>query len=475
MGSTESPTLTRSQLYELIWTTPRRRLAQQYGLSDVGLSKLCRRHDVPQPPRGYWAKLAVGKAPPRARLPHPERDPPIDLRSLTAAESARREKYQRDRDERKAWAERLEPVAVPERMNRPHPLVKATQAFFAAIPGQLKRDARRSGLPYYQPREAPPSDNGRYWCLDGSALPIKVSPAQADRALRILDVLLKRLEASGFAASIRKPDPRASPRDVRLRVSRNKEACAIELVEGYSRIRLTDEELAQLRKTDPYASPGAQANGRLTFTVTGIDFGGSLSWRDSPSIPLEDRLADIIATVIDLNPQQAALREQKRRDDEARERREAEERRQKALADQRDDEFRAVLGEARIARELASLNGYLDRLEAEFPQAGDPQRLWFKTMRTLARLLDPFEDRVIAIEDLGMAGAQPLEWLRQIDDAKGFLTALIDENPFNAKSTGAGYWHRYHLVRNGGDSQEGKEQVQQQQSDGIALPPLGGI
>jgi len=87
----------------------------------------------------------------------------------------------------------------------------------------------------------------------------------------------------------------------------------IELVEGYSRIRLTDEELAQLRKTDPYASPGAQANGRLTLTVTGIDFGGSLSWRDSPSIPLEDRLADIIATVIDLNPRQAALREQKRR------------------------------------------------------------------------------------------------------------------------------------------------------------------
>jgi len=144
MSSTESPTLTRSQLYELIWTTPRNRLAQQYGLSDVGLSKLCRRHDVPQPPRGYWAKLAVGKVPPRARLLHPERDPPIDLRALTAAESLRREKYQRDRDERKAWAERLEPVAVPERMNRPHPLVKATQAFFAAIPGQLKRDARRS-------------------------------------------------------------------------------------------------------------------------------------------------------------------------------------------------------------------------------------------------------------------------------------------------------------------------------------------
>jgi hypothetical protein len=46
-----------------------RTLAERYGLSDVGLAKICRAADIPTPPRGYWAKKAAGKAPPRPRLP----------------------------------------------------------------------------------------------------------------------------------------------------------------------------------------------------------------------------------------------------------------------------------------------------------------------------------------------------------------------------------------------------------------------
>jgi hypothetical protein len=53
--------LTRERLYEEVWRTPMRSLAHRVGCSDRGLSKLCDRHRIPVPPRGYWAKLAVGK------------------------------------------------------------------------------------------------------------------------------------------------------------------------------------------------------------------------------------------------------------------------------------------------------------------------------------------------------------------------------------------------------------------------------
>ena len=62
--------LTRAELYEQVWTTPMRRLASQYGLSDVGLAKICKKLDIPRPPVGYWAKKEVGKAPPRPKLPN---------------------------------------------------------------------------------------------------------------------------------------------------------------------------------------------------------------------------------------------------------------------------------------------------------------------------------------------------------------------------------------------------------------------
>ena len=61
--------LSRQQLYEQVWSVSASRLATEFGLSDVGLAKLCKRHDIPRPPRGYWAKKEVGKAPAQTPLP----------------------------------------------------------------------------------------------------------------------------------------------------------------------------------------------------------------------------------------------------------------------------------------------------------------------------------------------------------------------------------------------------------------------
>ena len=58
--------LSRSQIYEMIWSKPIQQVAPTLGLSDVGLAKLCKRYDIPRPPRGYWAKLQHGQAPPKA-------------------------------------------------------------------------------------------------------------------------------------------------------------------------------------------------------------------------------------------------------------------------------------------------------------------------------------------------------------------------------------------------------------------------
>ena len=54
---------------ERVWSTPMQSLASGYGLSDVGLAKVCRKHNVPRPPRGHWAKLAHCKPVERPGLP----------------------------------------------------------------------------------------------------------------------------------------------------------------------------------------------------------------------------------------------------------------------------------------------------------------------------------------------------------------------------------------------------------------------
>lgn len=60
---------TRRQLYVLVWATPSHSLSVQYDISDVGLAKICRRANVPTPPRGYWAKRETGIPVGHPRLP----------------------------------------------------------------------------------------------------------------------------------------------------------------------------------------------------------------------------------------------------------------------------------------------------------------------------------------------------------------------------------------------------------------------
>lgn len=62
-------TVSRQDLYELVWSKPMIELAKDFGLSDVALAKRCRRLGVPVPGRGYWARIAAGQTPRRPDLP----------------------------------------------------------------------------------------------------------------------------------------------------------------------------------------------------------------------------------------------------------------------------------------------------------------------------------------------------------------------------------------------------------------------
>lgn len=48
----EHKEFTRSELYDLAWSIPMTKLAKQFGLSDVGLRKICTKHQIPTPPLG---------------------------------------------------------------------------------------------------------------------------------------------------------------------------------------------------------------------------------------------------------------------------------------------------------------------------------------------------------------------------------------------------------------------------------------
>ena len=48
----ETHRLSRQDLYELVWARPVTQIAKEFGLSDVALHKICKKHRIPVPARG---------------------------------------------------------------------------------------------------------------------------------------------------------------------------------------------------------------------------------------------------------------------------------------------------------------------------------------------------------------------------------------------------------------------------------------
>jgi len=168
-------TLTRQDLYELVWSKPLVELAKDFGLSDVALAKRCRKLAIPVPGRGYWARVAAGQAPRQPPLKKRE-DQPLDYSALSF--NAPREPSENQNSQPPGTAEE---VALRERIvalraspgtdhNPASPAVKRTAVL-------LKRPWRRE-ITWGRGEKSGPVTR-----IDTSCL-------VADRALRIADLLL---------------------------------------------------------------------------------------------------------------------------------------------------------------------------------------------------------------------------------------------------------------------------------------------
>ncbi len=68
-GQMSQETWNREELYERVWNKPVVKVAEEYGVSDVAIAKVCRKLSVPIPGRGYWAKKEHGHTVTRKPLP----------------------------------------------------------------------------------------------------------------------------------------------------------------------------------------------------------------------------------------------------------------------------------------------------------------------------------------------------------------------------------------------------------------------
>lgn len=361
----DSIKLTREELYQKVWTTPATRLAREFGISDVALGKICRRMEIPKPPPGHWRKIETGHRPEIPPLPAPDEDTPAEVRIPPHFQSE--QLALNDPQVSEELAAELLPenrIVVAESLADPHPLI-----------ARMLRPPEKRG-------PAGGADDGD----ERDSLPdIEVSDGSLDRALRIMDAILKAVEARGYQVKVSRDywgmATRVYCTDVDAEVH-------ISLSERYSQVEreLTPAE----RKKPPYLIDNrliTVPSGKLIFRMKGrrVD---TKWWNDKKLDPLEDRLNEVVAGIItkleSLRLEEMAKKEaEQRRLDEQRRREE-----ERARRDKLHKDVAAWRGSEDIRAYLRAYEEQLLRRRGEVTP-GSEEDLWLRWARHYADSLDP--------------------------------------------------------------------------------------
>jgi len=316
-----STSITRKLLYQRVWSEPMRQLAKEFGISDVGLAKVCRKHKIPCPPRGYWAKKLAGQTPRQVPLPDPEADHPIEIHRSDAGGV-----LSKGLEEEVA---RLDGSSISIEL-RDH--LRGAHSLIAQAREQFQIAERTSEGILVLPQDA--------------ALELRVSKGQLRRALLLMDAVLRALEHHGHQV-LRGPQVTLLGIAVRFNIVEEMETLREE--EDHA----DDDEYYTFRHSRFRAK--RVPSGRLAFKITDAGRywlqGCRQTWRDTPKRLLETCLDQVIAGLMAVAARIKQHEEESRRKEEAR--REAEKRHQE-LAEQR------ALKRAAIQAERARLDALLE-------------------------------------------------------------------------------------------------------------------
>lgn len=378
MEKTEKP-VDRETLYNEVWTEPVTVVAPRYGLSDVGLAKICRALAIPLPSRGYWAKVKAGRVMGRVPLPKLITPGPVPtgLVKLPAEKAAVRQAARQSA----AKIRKETPPLLPPEESQPsaaHPLVRAT----------AKRLKQRDGWPQDTLLRSAPKE----------VLHLSVTRDSLERALGITDALIKALLQRGFDVEI------DGERGVtRLKCIETGTALEFALTEYVRRTRheiTPAEERARKRYRErsrwdsSISFPHVPMYDYTPTCVLTIQIGRwpSRNWKDTPKTQLEKRLGEVVGGIVALAQETHA--------------KEVEEARRKAahrlaveryefLTKRRADEIERVKEvEARASdwERAKRLRAFADAVEAQARLAGElsPEYVeWLAWTRAKADWLDP--------------------------------------------------------------------------------------
>jgi hypothetical protein len=334
----DSATLSRAELYALIWAQPLKVVAERFGTSGARLGQICDAHNIPRPDQGHWLRLELGKP---VRV-HPLPTVPTDHADVvTISPRSRRTKPEESGTASASGTTRSSALEVPARLARPHPLVAG---WIAARERQVREKEN-----VYDSR------------LKRHVKPVPHT-AMERRRLLVADTVFKAVEKRGVSVSIGERlvllmtlGTERIEFQIRYRLKRGRRS----LTADELRWRGADAQTwkCELNETDS-----------LVFEIkTWLPRGLRTGWEDSKRGRIEDQLDEIVDSIMAAFP---VLEEQRRQREEEKRRWEQTAREQYRREEEARLElarFRKLLEHAAGWREIGFARAFIVALREAMP------------------------------------------------------------------------------------------------------------
>jgi hypothetical protein len=353
---------TRTEIFNLLWDAPTTKIAKQLGISDVALTKWCKKYDIPKPPVGYWAKRAHGnKVPPK----------PI----LSGKYSSSREPVFSAHDP--SLKSRTTPLP-PELKSKLDQILASPEITITSDDTTLGPITRRTA----NALDRKPDTDGFIFGKPDT-FHVRICAASKDRVIRILN----RIELSLAAAGIKWEK---SEKNTGIVGRFLEEIIVFSITEAYSCTEHIEKHPSNSwmdKRTYTY-----QFLGNLKIGIVGY-YEGRKSWSDGKTQSLEEKLPKIIEGFIAAAEAMRRLTEE-RQAQHARWEKEAEIRReQERIAYERKQFLEDAMKEANAWSEATLLRQYVAHLRnvvsASQTELTDYGKNWLNHADEVANWLDP--------------------------------------------------------------------------------------
>jgi len=179
---------------------PMTKLSKQFELSDVGLRKICVKHQIPLPLQGHWTRKQFGKEAPRPELPEKDFNPIIEINDDYKI------KLNQEQSEIKRATKKIALNPPTTELRKPEDLkhercittYKEIKEFVTELekkPGVVKFDTIKDKSPSFPPTHA---FSFEYFRSSKNAIPVYATAKNAIRATCIADEIFERLQQKGI-------------------------------------------------------------------------------------------------------------------------------------------------------------------------------------------------------------------------------------------------------------------------------------